>query len=226
MEHVTVFVITFVLKRSRLLFYSLSWLSTLIATNSFAEDTRNANWKLLRILPRVCASCARYYLQPGRLDHLVSSTACIRDSQTAELSIDPFVSDTFKQLLVSEMNGPDHDAVLHNPTWPNIESAIRRMDGNLCSLLILGIGDPAPHMGIGGGDDNRYIVYVTPDNWVFYNLINPNATPGQQLLVAGGQPAEYPNRQCVGLSEVLCAAKTYSETGQLNPSLVWEQQDR
>ena len=79
-------------------------------------------------------------------------------------------------------------------------------------------------MGIGGGKDGKYIVYATPDNLIFYNLINPKAPPGKLFLVAGGQRGDYANKQCVGLQEVLRAAKTYADSGQLDPSLVWEKQ--
>src|SRR5690349_16976748 len=68
-----------------------------------------------------------------------------------------------KTLAVIRMDGPEDRAAeeLGNPAWQDIESAIRRLNGDTCSLLILGIGDPVPHMGIGGGEDGKYIVYVT-----------------------------------------------------------------
>ena len=85
-----------------------------------------------------------------------------------------------KTLVVTHMDGPeDRDpAEVENPSWPEIEAAIRRLDGDSYSLLLLGIG-PAevPHMAIGGGDQGRYIVYATPDNKVFHKLINPQAPP-------------------------------------------------
>lgn len=131
-----------------------------------------------------------------------------------------------KTLAVIRMDGPEDQVsdLLDNPTWQDIETAIRRLDGDACSMLVLGIGDPVPHMGIGGGEDGNYIVYATPDNWVFYNLTNPEAPPGKSFLVAGGQRGDYANKQCVGLTEVLRAAKTYAESGQLEASLIWEKQ--
>jgi hypothetical protein len=131
-----------------------------------------------------------------------------------------------KTLAVTRMDGPEDRAAeeLGNPTWQDIESAIRRLDGDTCSLLILGLSDPVPHLAIGGGQDGKYIVYATPDNLTFYNLINPQAAPGKSMLVAGGQQGDYANKQCVGLPEVLRAAKTYAESGRLESSLVWEKQ--
>ena len=126
-------------------------------------------------------------------------------------------------LIVTRMDGPDaSDASTENPSWSEIESAIRSLDGKRRTLLILGVGDPTPHMGIGGGGDGKYIVYVTPDNLTFDTLIHPDAPPGKCLLVAGGQLGDYENRICVTLSETLAAANTYATTGGLESSLVWE----
>jgi hypothetical protein len=88
-------------------------------------------------------------------------------------------------------------------------------------MLILGIGDPVPHMGIGGGKDGQYIVYTTMDNLSFSTLINPQAMPGKRLLVAGGQLGDYENKICVSLNDVLLAARTYAQTGQNEPTLTW-----
>lgn len=132
---------------------------------------------------------------------------------------------TSKTLVVTGMAGPeDRDpTVLEHPAWTEIENAIRRLDGDSCSLLILEIGPPpVPHMAIGGGDQGRYIVYATLDNVKFHTLINPHAPSGKCLMVAGGQRGDYDLQLCVGLTEALQAAKTYAESGQLDPELKWK----
>ena len=131
---------------------------------------------------------------------------------------------TSGRLVVVRLDGPeDSDSgQTKNPTWEQIETAIRRLDGKRCTLVILGVGDPVPHMGIGGGDDGRYIVYATPDNMSFHTLVNPSAPPGRCMLTAGGQTGDYDLKRCVSLREVLLAAKTYAETGQIDAGLTWE----
>ncbi len=122
------------------------------------------------------------------------------------------------------MDGPDNSdgAELLNPTWADIETAIRRLDADQCSLVILGIGEPpAPHLAICGGN-GKYLVYATEDNVTFHKLVNPNADEGKFDLVAAGQMGSYPVRWCVGLEEALRAAKTYAENGSLDGSLNWE----
>ena len=137
------------------------------------------------------------------------------------------MNDTAKTLVVTRMDGPEDAAgeELERPTWRDIETAILRLDGDACTLLVLGIGEPpVPHMAIGGGENSKYIIYATRNNRTFHNLIAPRAVAGRSLLVAGGQWGEYPNKQLVGLEEALRAARTYAETGQLEPTLVWEKQ--
>jgi hypothetical protein len=127
-------------------------------------------------------------------------------------------------LRVTRLDGAEdssRDEIL-NPDWFAIEAAIRRLDGESCSLVVLGIGDPpVPHMAIGGGQ-GRYIVYATSDNLTFYKAVNPKAGIGKCDLVAGGQLGSYDLRLCVGLEEALRAAKAYAETGSLDRSLTWE----
>lgn len=131
---------------------------------------------------------------------------------------------TSKRLAVKRLSGPeDEDSSEQiDPSWDDIEAAIRRLDGEACTLLILGIGDPVPHMGVGGGEGGNYVVYVTPDNLTFINLINPKAPKGTCELKAGGQYGDYDLKLCVSLVDALAAAKTYAETGQLNSTSTWE----
>jgi len=128
------------------------------------------------------------------------------------------------KLVVTRMDGPEDSSSdeVKNPTWADIEAAIQRLNGDTRTLLILGIGaPPVPHMAIGGGQDGKYILYATADNLSFRTLINPHATTGKCSLVAGHQRGEYELKLCVGLSDVLQAAKTYAETGELDSRLQW-----
>jgi Immunity protein Imm1 len=132
-----------------------------------------------------------------------------------------------KALVVTRLGGPvDSDAAEHqNPTWSDIEAAIRRLDGHTCSLVILRIGPPpVPHMAIGGGEAGKYIVYTARDNLSFHTLINPQASSGKCFLVAGGQRGDYDLKVCVSLSEALRAARIYAETGGHDPTLTWHEQ--
>src|SRR2546430_14041984 len=74
---------------------------------------------------------------------------CSRMQRCRGLGVDVAVS------CVRYMDGPKDRVpeLRDNPTWQDIEAGIRRLDGHSCSVLVLGIGTPVPHMGIGGGED-------------------------------------------------------------------------
>ena len=100
------------------------------------------------------------------------------------------------------------------PSWKKIETAIRGLDGDRSTLITLG-GEGATHMAIGGGVEGLYVVYMTPDNLNYYNLIAPSKPYEPVYLMAGGQLGQYPARQCIDLDTVLLAAKTFAQKGQL-----------
>jgi len=107
-----------------------------------------------------------------------------------------------------------------NPSWSQIDAAIRSLDGARNSLISLTIGDPVPHMAIGGGPD-RYILYATFDNLTFATLADPSIEPGTIELVAG-QRGKYQARNAVSLALVLQAARVFAASGVLDRGLTWD----
>jgi len=113
------------------------------------------------------------------------------------------------------------DESLSRPAWSQIESAIRGLDGARNSLITLTIGEPVPHMAIGGGPE-RYIVYITFDNKSFPTLADPTLGPGMIELVAGGQRGKYQKKNAVSLAFALQAAKVFALSGTLDSALTWD----
>jgi len=97
-------------------------------------------------------------------------------------------------MMVTRMDGPNDSEPVEqqNPNWADVETAIRRLDGDTCTLVCLGIGEASvPHMSVGGGEGGQYVVYCTPDNRTFYNVINQGAPPGKVMLMADGHLGDY-----------------------------------
>ena len=107
------------------------------------------------------------------------------------------------------------------PTWQFIETAIRSLNGSTRSLVILGVGKEVPHMAVGGGRHDCYVVYTTGDNAAFNNLISRSQGDGSVVMTVGGQEAEYPRRECACLADALLAAKAFTEAGVLDGRLDW-----
>lgn len=110
---------------------------------------------------------------------------------------------------------------IENPSWSQIETAIRELDSKTKTLVTLGINEDS-YMSIGGGA-NIYIVTVTFDNFNFYVLIDSSKSEQKETLVVGGQKVNYPANQCVDLLHCLLAARTFTEAGELDTLLTWKE---
>jgi Immunity protein Imm1 len=117
----------------------------------------------------------------------------------------------------------DEGELIENPTWSQIEQAIRKLDGKSKTLVTLGADDEY-YMSIGGGEFGKYIVNVTFDNVSFYNLVEPSKPDAREKLVVGGQAGNYSAKMCVNLDTALLAAQTFTISGELEISLSWEEE--
>ncbi len=129
-----------------------------------------------------------------------------------------FVLDMTTEKWIGNKNKGDF---IENPSWSQIETAIRELDGESKTLVTLGI-DEDTFMSIGGGA-NKYIVTVTFDNCNFYVLIDSPKSEQIQTLVVGGQNGNYPANQCVDLLHCLLAARTFTESRKMDTLLTWQE---
>ena len=106
------------------------------------------------------------------------------------------------------------------PSWPQIETAIRALDGKRRTMVILG-ADGESHLTVGGGSSNRYVVYMTFDNMQFLNLMSRDRADKTVRLFVGGQDGLFPDNSVVDIALALRAAKTFAETGQPDPLCKW-----
>jgi hypothetical protein len=72
------------------------------------------------------------------------------------------------------------------------------------------------------GGEGKYLVYLTFDNEQFHHAVEPSNTNGDESLVAGGQEGIYPAKLCVDKDTAMKAAKTFSELGAMEKSIIWE----
>jgi hypothetical protein len=124
----------------------------------------------------------------------------------------------------SPIGTPDRTTM--NPCWDDIERAIRRLDGDRRSTVLLGngptVGDAGGHcLGIGGGGDGFYFCSLQEDEGEFV-LTDPSRPTETTRRMLVGQASDHSERQCVDLAMVLKAARTFAESGQRDRSLVWD----
>ena len=125
-------------------------------------------------------------------------------------------------MIIDNWHGTSDDkSVIERPSIRQVEAAIRQLDGQRRTMVVLeGKGDS--HLTVGGGKD-RFVVYATEDNQSFSTLLDPSRSENEvEMLVAGGQLGDYPSNVCVSLELALQAARTYAQHGHLDTSLVWQ----
>jgi hypothetical protein len=120
--------------------------------------------------------------------------------------------------------GTDEEG-LRDPSWAEVEEAIRRLDGAEYNDLYLDRPSQRGSLAIGGGA-GRYFVMLTLDartedeSWLV--ATREAAADTTESLVVGGQPGLYPARQVVELNAALAAATDFRLTGDPSESLRWE----
>lgn len=134
----------------------------------------------------------------------------------------------FVTTLTAENRSGVYDVgyVIDDPTMDQVESAIRALDGKQKTVVTLEADDGVPYLAIGGGNNGKYVVSGTEDDLTYLNLIVADAattSEGTAHIVAGGQAAAYPARECVDLELVLRAARTFASNGTFDPALTWEE---
>ena len=125
--------------------------------------------------------------------------------------------------FVREMWGPEDDDEegSFEPSWEEVRQAIDRLGEDGASMVLMAGEEEVPHLCIGGGKGGQYILYVTLADGKFYSAVDPEGNDQPVQVLTGGELREFPARLCVGEAIVLRAARTFYESGELEPSVSW-----
>ncbi|MFN6482260.1 MULTISPECIES: Imm1 family immunity protein [unclassified Nostoc] len=132
------------------------------------------------------------------------------------------ISLVFKLSAETWLTNSNQGELRKDPNWIQIEAAIRDLDGKNKTLVTLK-SDDETYMNIGGGKSDKYVVNVTFNNTKFYVLVNLSKSDEIENFVVAGQQVNYPAKMCVDLLHCLLAARTFTESGKLEPLLSWEE---
>jgi len=103
---------------------------------------------------------------------------------------------------------------------PDIETAVRSLDGADQSLLVVELPS-AVTITVGGGPD-RFIVEVAGAERDRWTVVDPRRPEGTVALVVGGELIDPPARLCVDRESTLEAVRTFvSENGARSTRLLW-----
>lgn len=131
----------------------------------------------------------------------------------------------FAQLLVAprwtDSGVDDHE--VESPTWLDVETAIRGLDGHTRSEVYLHPhrANTETYMAVAGGSDNRYLVFVCHGNERFDEAVTPGASDRTVGMVTGGQRGEFRLEDLVTLDQALEAGRIYHQNGGLAAGVSW-----
>jgi Immunity protein Imm1 len=131
--------------------------------------------------------------------------------------------DMYVRALTKDNWEGERDASEHikNPSWNDLETAIRALDGGRRTVVVLE-GERGANLTIGGGADGRYIVCATLENGDIFTLCLSEQSLAKVTLYIGGQDGEFPDNFIVDIATAMLAAKTFAKSGQLNSTALWQ----
>jgi hypothetical protein len=106
-------------------------------------------------------------------------------------------------------------------TWEMIEQAIRGLDGQTLTAVLLTGPDNTGFLAVGGGG-GHYSVDASLDEIRCFHLMNPNAPQGTVELVAGDQRVRMERKKLADLEDTLRAARAFAIDGVIDSSLSWK----
>jgi hypothetical protein len=138
-------------------------------------------------------------------------------------------SPAIKVLEVTEYppSGHGYDTrAIPNPTWEQVEAAIRALDHYHLPFVFIGLRDECcgeDCLSVLGGP-NGYSITAADEHGGWVQYCDPTHTGGEVPVWTSDQ-GYYPHERYVtyDLDLVLRVARCYSESGQLDPSVQWEE---
>ena len=121
-------------------------------------------------------------------------------------------------------DGKDFGDDINMPSWNDIEQMISNLNGDDKTEVIFGNSEEKFYMYIGGGANQRYIVYISyNEERKFYNLRDiEKKEDKEEFLVVGGQEGRFDANECVSKDLAMKAAKYFFENLKPHPDPKWE----
>jgi hypothetical protein len=128
-----------------------------------------------------------------------------------------------ESLTICDWSRIPRDEVISDPSWADVEAAIRLLDNGARNDVYLKPLNSTEDtfLGVGGGA-GRYIVTGSESGDRFPTLRNPVGADELVSLCVGGQLAEYPSRWVVDLDQALAAVRLFYQAGKFDCGIAWD----
>jgi hypothetical protein len=108
-----------------------------------------------------------------------------------------------------------------NPSWEDVQTAIRRLDAERHTEVMLA---GSAQMSIGGGGGRYFVSIFTEDERSLVLLDRGNPDDEMVTLMAAGQNVALPRQQVVDVESAIRAARYFVESECADPNLDWIEQ--
>jgi hypothetical protein len=125
------------------------------------------------------------------------------------------------EFLEIETNGKFE--IIHEPKPPQVEKAVKGLDGDAHTMVVLH-AIPGSHMMVGGGKSGWCVLSVIIKQREFYCLLNPaplDNMPAMVNMKVNSEKGLYPRQMLVTKDMAVKVAKPFAEKGEIDPSLQW-----
>ena len=126
-------------------------------------------------------------------------------------------------LTIPRWDREPRDEVILSPSWNQVRSAVRGLNGESLNDLYLMPDDQAPdrYFAVAGGP-GLYVVFICEANERFIEAVSSHVDDGTRVsLTCGGQVGSFAARQLVDLDTALTAAKHFYDTSSASPHVTW-----
>ena len=127
-----------------------------------------------------------------------------------------------KKIIEENLSGKEsEDIVRENPELIQVKEAIDKLNGETKTGVVLE-RDAENFMIIGGGKNNKYIVYAQLKGKMYIMANKFDVLKAPIELIVGGKKSMYPSKRCMNLEMVLESAKHFADRGSLAQTFNWE----
>jgi hypothetical protein len=112
--------------------------------------------------------------------------------------------------------------VIVNPSWIEVEAAIRRLDrNNWQEAYLFPAEDATTWLGICGGDD-KFIATGLKEGAAFPTFVGSPGSTGLCMATVGGQEGGYPASWIATLDQTLKVAQAFYSSGGFECGIQWQ----
>lgn len=126
-------------------------------------------------------------------------------------------------MVISRIVSDKFDQAFEYPSEADVINAIHSLNGKDITMIDL-FTRGEDYMTVAGGNDRRYICYITKGTGdEFLSLLNVDTNWNEKIeIIAGGNVGVYGGKHCLSLEMILKAVKYFAKYGTSHPDLLWE----